>query len=248
MRVPVIRGVIDRRILVNYRVEPDVLVPLLPPPFRPKLVGGFGMAGICLIRLTNVRPAGLPGWLGVSSENVAHRAAVEWDDDGVVGEGVFIWRRDTSSWLNAIAGGRLFPGLHHHARFAVRESADEFDVDVRGDFAVHVRGQSSHDWPRTSVFESVDAASRFYRGGSFGYSPTADQSRFDGLELRCLDWRVEPLAIESVPSDFFDDESRFPRGTIAFDCALLMRGIDHEWHARPPIRLSADSRLATTPA
>ena len=49
-----------------------------------------------------------------------------------------------------------------------------------------------------------------------------------GLELRCLAWSVEPLTIESVRSGFFDDETRFPRGTISPDCALLMRGVDHE--------------------
>jgi len=38
MQIPVIRGLIDRRILVNYRVDPDVLARFLPPPFRPLLV------------------------------------------------------------------------------------------------------------------------------------------------------------------------------------------------------------------
>ena len=42
---PVIRGLIDRRILVNFRVVPDVLARLLPAPFRPKLVNSAGMAG-----------------------------------------------------------------------------------------------------------------------------------------------------------------------------------------------------------
>ena len=27
-------------------------------------------------------------------------------------------------------------------------------------------------------------------------------------------------------------ESLFPRGSIEFDCALLMRGIEHEWHGK----------------
>src|SRR5687767_8524173 len=106
MRLPLIRGVIDRRILVNYRVDPAVLAPTLPPPFRPKLYQGHGMVGICLIRLRSVRPQFLPAWLGISSENAAHRAAVEWDDGGRVREGVYIRRRDTSSRLNALAGGR----------------------------------------------------------------------------------------------------------------------------------------------
>src|SRR3982751_610618 len=123
LRLPVIQGVIDRRILVNYRCAPDALRPLLPAPFRPKLVNGWGMGGICLIRLRHVRPRGFPAALGVSSENAAHRIAVEWDDaGGVVREGVYIPRRDSSSQLNHLLGGRLFPGVHHHAKFDVNES------------------------------------------------------------------------------------------------------------------------------
>src|SRR5438132_3356623 len=101
MRIPLIRGVIDRRILVNYRVAPDVLARQLPAPFRPRLVHGFAMVGICLIRLREVRPAFVPAWLGIHSENAAHRVAVEWDQDGAVREGVYIRRRDTSSRFNA---------------------------------------------------------------------------------------------------------------------------------------------------
>src|SRR5688572_22191214 len=104
MKIPVLRGLIERRILVNYRVDPGVLAPLLPAPFRPRLVGGFGMAGICLIRLRGVRPRLFPSWLGISSENAAHRVAVEWDEGGVVREGVYVRRRDTDSRLNALAG------------------------------------------------------------------------------------------------------------------------------------------------
>src|SRR5208283_1099407 len=67
MRIPVVCGVIDRRILVNYHVDPNVLAPLLPAPFRPKVIYGVGMIGICLIRLKKVRPASFPSWIGISS-------------------------------------------------------------------------------------------------------------------------------------------------------------------------------------
>jgi hypothetical protein len=36
MRIHVIQGIIDRRILVNYRVDPEVLARILPQPFQPK--------------------------------------------------------------------------------------------------------------------------------------------------------------------------------------------------------------------
>jgi hypothetical protein len=117
VRTPTIQATIQRRILVNYRVDPDVLSLLLPEPFRPVLVGGYGVAGICLIRLGGIRPAGLPAAVGVTSENAAHRVAVEWDTADGAAQGVYIPRRDTSSRLAVLLGGRLYPGWQHRACF-----------------------------------------------------------------------------------------------------------------------------------
>ncbi len=98
MQLPVIQGLIRRRLLLNYRIDPEVAGRLLPAPLRPKLQEGFAMAGICLIRLEDVRPAGLPGPIALSSENAAHRFAVEWGDaQGHPRQGVYIARRDTGS-------------------------------------------------------------------------------------------------------------------------------------------------------
>lgn len=238
MKLPVIRGLIQRRILVNYRVDPQVLAPLLPAPFRPKLLHGRAMAGICLIRLQGLRPRWLPRWLGISSENAAHRAAVEWDDQGTPREGVYIRRRDSNSWLNAAAGGRLFPGVHHHARFEVRESGDQFHVAVRSDDGatrMSVTGRVALSLPASSMFASLDEASNFFQAGSLGYSPNAAGDRLQGLELECHNWQVEPLAVEEVSSSFFGNDSLFPPGSVEFDCALLMRNIDHQWHEREEI-------------
>ena len=88
MKVPTIRGLIDRRVLAIFRVAPDALRQILPAPFRPQLVDGFGIAGICLIRLKHARPKGSPSLVGISSENAAHRIAVEWDAGGKIRCGV----------------------------------------------------------------------------------------------------------------------------------------------------------------
>ena len=56
-------------------MEPGALAAMLPAPFRPALVQGYGLAGICLIRLGGVRPASFPGSFGLTSENAAHRVA-----------------------------------------------------------------------------------------------------------------------------------------------------------------------------
>ena len=235
MPIPVIRGVIARRILVNYRVDPAVLARLLPAPFRPQLVGGAGIAGVCMIRLEAIRPRPLPAWMGLASENAAHRIAVVWDTPAGPRTGVYIPRRDTNSPLNLLLGGRVFPGVHHHARFAVAEAGDRFRVGLDSDDgATHLRveGRVGTALPATSAFGSLAAASAFFEQGALGYSATGDPGRFDGLELRSFGWRVEPLDVTVVESSFFADRDLFPAGSVEFDCALLMRGIAHEWYNR----------------
>lgn len=68
-----------------------------------------------------------------------------------------------------------------------------------------------------------------------GYSAGRRAGEYDGLELRSEGWRVEPLAVEHVASSFLEDPGRFPPGAATFDCALVMRRLSHEWHARPPL-------------
>jgi hypothetical protein len=234
MRIPVVQGIIKRRLLVDFRAEPEVVQRVLPHPFRPKLHGDFSLVGICLIRLEQIRPAGLPSALGLSSENAAHRVAVEWTDEaGIEREGVFIPRRDTGSLLNRVAGGRLFPGEHHPARFSVSDIGGRIELSMQSlDDKVEVKvvGEDSDALPASSCFKSLAEASAFFEGGSLGYSVTRHGNRLDGLLLRTLDWRLRALSISEVQSTFFADRQRFPSGSIEFDHALIMRDLRHQWH------------------
>lgn len=229
MKIPKIKGIIDRRILINYQVDKDVLNDFLPEPFSAKLVEGKGIAGICLIRLKEIRPKGLPKFLGISSENGAHRIAVEWTENGSVKEGVYIPRRDTSSKLNSLAGGTIFPGVHHLAKFDVEEKDGNYKVAFLSDdnTSLSIEAKETETWNSESVFENLDCVSEFFENGSVGYSPT--KTHYDGLKLHTLNWKVSLLDVQQVHSSFFENESIFPKGSVIFDNALLMKDIDHEW-------------------
>lgn len=229
MKIPKIKGVIDRRILINYQVDKEALENYLPEPFKPKLINGKGIAGICLIRLKEVRPKGFPKQMGISSENGAHRIAVEWQEDGKLKEGVYIPRRDTSSKLNSMAGGTIFPGVHHLAKFTVNESEGKYEVGFISDdeTSLFIKAQETNDWNSESVFENLKCVSDFFEKGSIGYSPS--KKGFDGLELKAYNWMVSLLKVEKVQSSFFEDKDIFPEGSVKFDNALLMKDIDHEW-------------------
>ena len=235
MRIPIIQGVIERRILANYRIDADIVRRLIPSPFRPKLVSGYGIGGICLIRLSGIRPRGFPAALGIRSENCAHRFAVEWDTDAGLQEGVYIPRRDTSSRLNALVGGRVFPGVHSMAHFTVRETPESFAISLEstdGVTRVDIEADTAHELAPGSVFGTLAAASTFFEAGSLGYSVSGTPNTYDGLELRTGQWSVTPLAVRHVRTSLFDDESTFPKGSATFDCSLLMRAIQHEWYGR----------------
>jgi hypothetical protein len=238
MSLAAISGVIERRILANYRIDAEAVSRVLPAPFRPKLVSGFAIGGICLIRLGQMRPAWFPAGWGLRSENAAHRIAVEWQDGEVLRQGVYIPRRHTNSRLNVLAGGLVFPVVQQLARFAVQETAERVSVHVNSfddKTSIHVAGRVSAEWPGGSVFTDLQSASDFFRGGSLGYSADAHGRRYYGIELDCEKWQVEVLAVERMESSFFEDASVFPRGAVQLDCALLMRGISHRWNNRGPL-------------
>lgn len=231
MKIPVIQGVIDRRILVNFTADPNVVQKILPPPFTPKVHSGRSIVGICLIRLKQIRPKGFPSFAGISSENAAHRIAVEWKENGATKEGVFIPRRDTSSRLNNLAGGRIFPGKHHLAKFDVKEEKGNYRVAFQSSdgTSISVDASLSKEFNSKSIFNNIEAASQFFEKGLIGYSPGKDKD--DGLLLQTFNWSVQPLEVSKVHSSFFENENMFPTGSIQFDNALLMTHIHHEWRS-----------------
>lgn len=249
MFLDTIHGIIDRRVLLNYRLDPDVLGRVLPWPFKPKLYDGHGIGGVCMIRFKELRPRFLPYWLGLGSENAAHRIAVQWEQDGVTREGVFIPRRDTNSWLNKTLGGRVFPGIFQRSRFEGCETDSSVSLRIireDGGTEIAFAGHLGDHLPSTSIFPTIEAAAGFFSLGATGYSATYSNDHYHGMELHSLNWAVSPLAIDEAESCFFDDLQRFPSGTVKLDCALLMRGIEHEWRSRPDLYLSATRSFLTT--
>lgn len=248
MKLNHLNGTIERRLLINYRVDPDAIARLLPAPFEASLVDGFAIAGICLIQL-RIRPRGLPEQLSFRSLNGAHRIAVTTPAGN---EAVYIPRRDTNSRLNVLVGGRLFPGAHHLAAITVDDNTNRIGMELAskdGSTNVAVAASTTEGIPEDSVFTDVEHVSDFFKQGTVGYSDTEQPGCFDGIELQTNNWSVTPLNVEHVQSTFFDDRSLFPSGTIQLDNALLMRNIDNTWHRRPSVTASSSpSKARRVPA
>lgn len=225
---------IERRLLVNYRADPQVVAPLLPDGLRPQLVDGWAVAGICLIRLASVRPYGVPAALGVRTENAAHRIAVEWQDGGRWRSGVYVPRRDTDSRLTQVVGGRAFPGVHHRAHFDVDEDATRVRVALTtgdGRTEVDAEVRRARDLRGSKLFADLDAASEFFSSSPTAWSPRRDAG-LEAVSLHTDAWSIEAAEPVRVRSSFFDDRTRFPDGSVILDSAMLMLDVPVRWEAQ----------------
>lgn len=232
MELPVLSGIIDRRILINYRVKPEAIRPLLPSHLEPLIVNGYGSAGICLLRLKHIGIKYSPSFLRITSENAAHRFLVKFHEGSKEVHGVYIPRRDTDSILNVEIAGRLFSWPHYSALFEVQEENGNYSVKMRSKddcSTLQVEAQLTEAFPTDSMFESLNHASSYFKRCQVGVSPSTKSRGFKQIELKTKTWDVRPLQVRTLKSSYFEDQALFPKGTIEFDNALLMEGIEHEW-------------------
>lgn len=231
--LPVLEGTIARRILLNFRIRPEALEKLLPDSVTAEEHNGWAIAGVCLIRLEKLRPKGLHSGMGISSENMAHRIAVRYASKDGTKPGVFIWRRETDRKMVQLLGGRAFPGVHHGATFEVAEDTSGISMNVRSDDGqtdIVFSASYVRNWQPTPAFTNFDEVSAFFRQGDCGFSCSLRGDKLEGMQLRMLRWEMTPLEVQLKREAFYFDASRFPTGSVEFDCGLAMRGLPHEWH------------------
>lgn len=231
IRIPALTATIERRLLINYRLDPAVAHTLLPSSLRPQLVDGCAVAGICLLRLGAMRPTvfnrvGLSPRIGWGAENAAHRIAVEWDDSHGTHQGVYVPQRHSASWLAVAAGGRIFPGVHEHARFEGSENESHIRIALTSRNTTVSADVAVTSTFASELFPTLEAASAFFQAGSIGWSPTRDGLGLQGLQLATDSWWVDAGEVLAVQSSFFD---ALPAGSAQLDSVLVMRNVPITW-------------------
>jgi hypothetical protein len=238
MKIPIIRGVVRRRLLVNYRVDANVMKSWLPAPFEPMLHRGWAVAGICLIRVEQLPRSLARFGRGLGNENAAHRVAVRWREGETIHEGVYVCTSHTDSLLGQLARGGVLPGEQRRARFRVRDDGGEIGFSMRSadrSVVVELAGHAAAAMPASSIFKSTREASTFFERGAVGYALSQRGAGYEGVEAEAPHWAVHPLSVTHARSSFFDDGTRFPAGSVVFDHALVMRDIEHVWRGLPDL-------------
>lgn len=210
MTIP-LKSRIETRILLNFRVHPERIRAVLPPGYEPVLVNGAAVAGVCFIRQERIRPAGVPGFAGVSLAAAAHRVAVTKNGE----RAVLVLRRDASGLLPKIAsrftGATFTEGstLEWRGLDAAMSAADGTSASI-----------AASDVPLLStLFETVDAAADFFRAEHVSYE-------IGGKRLDvCFPqgWTVAPIEHAAIASSLLAALGAIP------DSAYVARDLDAVW-------------------
>lgn len=257
MRMPGLHGTIARRLLIDHLVDPSLARTLVPEPFDLRLVEDRAVLGMCLIRIDELRPNGVPRVLGSTIEAVAHRISVTTPGpDGPV-HGVYVPRRDTTSLPAVALGGRLFPGVHGRAAIAASDAsasgspagdtitvrarcADECDIDVAVGTAVEPDDRSQQ-------------LSDLHRSELVAWSPRRNGGAHDVAIMTCHRWVTTPVSVDRASSSWLADLPGLD-GNLHGPSALLMRGIAVTWETGvrhefgPRSRVDREEVVSAAPA
>jgi hypothetical protein len=229
---PSAHGKIERRILINFAADPNVVEPLIPEGYELHIVNSKAVVGICLIRLAQMRPKFVPAFFGIHSENIAHRIALRYaHEDGTENAGVFVPIRHTNSWITSNIGSRFFTGVYDPATFKVREQNGIYDIEARsrdGEMRIAIEAHDAEEFT-SNLFGSLEEVSSFFECGSVGFSPDRGGCEIEGVKMTAQGWNMQPLEVHKVESSFYDNEEVFPKGSVAFDCALIMKDLPVLW-------------------
>ncbi|WP_051450581.1 DUF2071 domain-containing protein [Actinospica robiniae] len=246
MSRPAIASFVERRLLVNFRLDPETTARILPAGMRPLLRRGHAVGGICLIRLAGARRSGGPlpgladlaGRFGLRTEIAVHRIATVWQGPDGPEQGVYIPRRDTDSRISTLTAGLFLPGEHHLARFEVEESAQRLRIGFRSaDGSAHAQVQAlvADRWQGSSLFADLDEACAFAREAP------------DGFPARAEEFTIRPATLVQVASSYFEDPARFPEGSAEPDSALILRDVEALRAPRPARTAHRPARPAAHP-
>ncbi len=248
-------GVLENTVLLNFRTDAEVLRRLLPSPFEPRLVDGYGLVGILLFTMKDLSCEKTMGF-SPPSDHVLYRIAVSWKKGGRTFHGMYLLRHEVNTRLPVRQRRRgLFPVAGIPVRWhKVSDSGSiEWTLKNKTNTKLHVKAKISSSFSGGSVFRSLEEASDFFAAERAAIAPRFQKSIFSNTHFLPLTWPVKALFVQKLTTDVDQVENLFPKGQIFFDSGLIWSKIPCKWQegheiiSARPIRLPSISGIAADP-
>ena len=200
-------------VLLAYRTPAASVRALLPAGLELVTHGDWAFWNIVVCRVADMRPAGLPAWLGISYQHVAYRLYTRARTaDGTSIEGLYFLRSDADNTLIASTGNWLSDFRFHHARIDLRatDAAVELRVnsrnDRRGDARLSASETAVAELAPGSCFTSVAEAAAFLKYRPLGLAVDARRATLKLAEVFRDEqqWQERPLQVTAARWEFLE--------------------------------------------
>ena len=225
-------GVLENTVLLNFRTDAELLRRLLPEPFEPRLVDGFGLISILMFRMRDLACETDRGLPSPPSEHVLYRIAVTWQQGTRTYHGMYILRHEVNSRLPIRQRRRgLFPVIGQPVRWGKSPWKGSFEWTLRNNRRLRLRvgAKIARSFSGGSVFDSLEHASEFFSRERAAIAPRYQKSVFANTHFLPLAWGVKPLHVHRLKTDFDHLENIFPAGKIVYDSALIWPEMPCRW-------------------
>lgn len=167
-------GTVVRRFLISYPVVPELLLEHLPPGAECATHDGFAWVSACFVRMDDMRPNLLPGFLGMGFNYLIHRTRARLPfPDGSLREAVLVLQPNINRPLLSTFGS-LLTGVGFQTRtidFTEDDESWRIRMSCESDLlydATIVKSSCSESISGESRFTTAKEADEFLLGVSFG--------------------------------------------------------------------------------
>lgn len=203
-------GVVRRRFLISYPVQPSLLAQFVPPGGELSLYNGMAWVSACFVDLADMRPSFVPRGLGSQFLYLIHRTRARLPyPDGELRESVLVLEPNMNKPLLARLG-RASTGVNFRVRdFAFEETVGGWTLRMSDGntvlFEAGIARTSICDrLPEQSKFEDVKAADDFLLGVAYGGEWNHDSGRLRLLAETHEPWKTYVGACETKRYAFLE--------------------------------------------
>ncbi len=221
-----------RCILINFAVDPHAMSARLPDHLTADLHGGSAYLSIVVAQMEDMRPAFLPGFMGVSYTQVVYRAVVRCGEL----RGVTFLRSDANNRLMVAAGNAMTFFRFHHADvqwqpksrgvgFALRPS-DGAAASISADYT---ESDIPDALPSTSRFSSLTQAQSFLTELYCAFGNRRPDGRIEQVGIERSPWKGRVLEGDGAQYEAMSGGALFPVGAAELDSVFMVENLHYHW-------------------
>ena len=231
------RGMVTRRFLVSYPVDPVLLTDRLPPGAELSLHDEAAWVSACFVNMKNMRPSVFPRSMGFELNYLIHRTRARLPfPDGKKREAVLVLEPNLDRRVLGWFGARLTGVEFNYRPIRLNETEKSWTLLMKDHEeivydAVIPKSSINPDAPASARFSSINSADDFLLGVSFGGQWHAKTNRLRLLAETHDRWNTLMGECKTNSNRFLESLGN-EAGSLEADHVISMTDIPHYFAMR----------------